>query len=209
MGRLALCGALVVILFCGGCARTGQSDTEPAEKAQANGWGAEPYEPCQLVAEGEVTVYDRPGTSSSVCGTTSPDFRVRVEGRTADGWLGFEPGVAQAANAGVFRLRWVEGSGAVRLEGGCGRVPERVGLPAGTCFTIPWDEVQVRAGPDMSSEVLATLLRGDYAAVVGESHSWAEVDLSVGSMGLDITGWVPADSLNLNGSCADLPILEP
>lgn len=203
VGRAALSGALAVILLCGGCAPAGQS------QGDAGGQGAGPAESCLLVAEGEVIVYNRPDPSAAIFGVVQAGFRARVEGRTPDGWWGFEPGVAQAANVGVFRLRWVEGSRAVRVEGWCGEVPGVAGPPAAVCFTMPMDEVQVHAEPDLSSEVVATLLHGDYAAVSGMSDDWAEVDLSLGSRGMDITGWVPASTLNMNGPCDDLPVLEP
>ena len=84
-------------------------------------------------------------------------FHVITEGRTADGWLGFDPGVAQAANVGIFRLRW-----------------------------------------------------SDYAAVTGKTkEDWARVDLSVGNVGPDLAGWVQEVTLNLNGPCDDLPMVEP
>jgi len=203
VGRAALSGALAVILLCGGCAPAGQS------QGYAGGQGAGPAEPCELVAEGEVIVYTRPDSSAAVFGVMETGFRAIVEGKTSDGWWGFEPGVAQAANVGVFRLRWVEETSAVRLEGPCGGVPDLIGLPAAVCFTMPMDEVQVHAEPDLSSEVVATLLFGDYAAVLGMSDDWAEVDLSLGSTGMDITGWVPASTLNMNGPCDDLPVLAP
>ena len=203
MGRAALSGALAVILLCGGCAPAGQS------QGDAGGQGAGPAEPCELIAEREVTVYTRPDSSAAVFGLMQPGFRARVEGRTPDGWWGFEPGVAQAANVGVFRLRWLEGSSAVRVEGWCGEVPGVAGPPAAVCFTMPMDEVQGHAEPDLSSEVVATLLFGDYAAVLGMSDDWAEVGLSLGSTGMDITGWVPASTLNMNGPCDDLPVPAP
>ena len=203
MVRLALLGLLSVLLLCGGCAPSGQVDGDPS------GQGAGSAEPCELTAEGEVIVYTRPDSSAAVFGVMEIGFRARVEGRTPDGWWGFEPGVAQAANVGVFRLRWVEETSAVRLGGPCGGVPDLIGPPAGVCFTMPMDEIQVHAEPDLSSEVVATLLFGDYAAVFGRSDDWAEVDLSLGSTGMDITGWVPASSLNMNGPCDDLPVLEP
>ena len=201
--RLALVGLLSMLLLCGGCALRGQPDEG------STGKGGGPAQLCELIAEREVTVYNRPDPSAAVFGVVQAGFRARVEGRTPDGWSGFEPGVAQAANVGVFRLRWVEGSSAVRLEGPCGGVPDLIGPPAAVCFTMPMDEVQVHAEPDLSSEVVATLLFGDYAAVSGMSDDWAEVDLVLGNTGAATTGWVPAATLNLNGPCDDLPVLEP
>ena len=201
--RLALLDALVVLLLCGGCGASGQGGGDPG------GQGGGSAGSCELIAEGEVTAHTRPDSRAPVFGVMEPGFRWMVEGRTSDGWWGFEPGVAQAANVGVFRLRWVEEDGAFRLEGECGGVPELIGPPAGVCFTMPMGEVQVHAEADPSSEVVATLSIGDYAAVLGKSGDWAKVDLSLGNTGVGATGWVPAAVLNMNGPCDDLPVLVP
>lgn len=166
--------------------------------------------PCEIVAEEEVIVYQRPSLNADIFGTMDPGLRVLAEGRTADGWLGFEPGVAQAANVGIFRLRWVDGSSGVHLEGECDGVPELVGPPVGVCFTMPMEEVHVYAEPDLSSEVLATMTYGDYAAILGKTpDGWVKVDLSLGNIGLDVAGWIEEITLNLNGPCDDLPTVEP
>ncbi len=167
-------------------------------------------QPCEIVAEGEVTAYARPSSAAMVFGTMYPGLRVRVEGRTAEGWLGFEPGVAQAANIGIFRLRWVHESSAIRVEGACDELPELVGPPPGLCFTMPMEEVPVYTEPNTSSEVLATLTLGDYAAVLGTTRdAWARVDLGVGNTGSHVSGWVQEATLNLNGPCDRLPRVEP
>ena len=169
-----------------------------------------PTGPCEIVAESEAIAYTRPSPNALVFGSMSPGFRVLAEGRTADGWLGFEPGVAQAANVGVFRLRWVEESSDVWLEGACGDLPELAGPPAGVCFTMPMNEVDVYAEPKVSSQVVITMMMGDYAAVIGSTaDEWARVDLSVGNTGLEVSGWVQGSTLNLNGPCENLPTVEP
>jgi hypothetical protein len=165
--------------------------------------------PCELIAVDEVTVYERAHVTAAVFGTMATGFRVEPEARTADGWWGFDPGVAQAANVGVFRLRWVQESALVRLEGSCGEVPEVVAPPPGICFTMPMEDVLVLASPDPSAEVKATIGLGDYAAVVGRGDSWAMLDLSVGNTAQDVVGWIPAATLNMNGPCDSLPAVEP
>jgi len=72
------------------------------------------------------------------------------------------------------------------------------------------EEVHVCAEPDLSSEALATMTYGDYAAVIGrDGEGWAKVDLSLGNIGLDVAGWIEEITLNLNGPCDDLPRVEP
>ncbi|MFB0533404.1 MAG: SH3 domain-containing protein [Anaerolineae bacterium] len=75
---------------------------------------------------------------------------------------------------------------------------------------MPMDEVHVYAEPDLSSEVIATMMPGDYAAVTGKTtDDWARVDLGVGNTGLDLSGWIQGGTLNLNGPCENLPTVEP
>ena len=44
---------------------------------------------------------------SDIFGTISVGDTHEALARTADGWVGFDPGVAQAANVGLARHRWV------------------------------------------------------------------------------------------------------
>ena len=179
---------------------------------------------CEAVTEQEIWVYARPpvtdllSSTVEIFGKMPAGTRVTVEGRTANGWLGFEPGVAQAANVGVFRLRWLDSRDPVRLEGDCSAVPEVVGPVPGICYTMPMEETRVYASANTASTVLATMNWGDYAAVLGQTPDydgdgrpdWAKIDLSVGSVGLDHQGWVEASTLNLNGDvCPYLPEVAP
>lgn len=166
-------------------------------------------EPCEIVALEDVTVYVRPDSEAPVFGKMEQDMRLVAEARTGDGWIGFEPGIAQAPNVGVFRLRWVPPEADVRLEGGCDDLPEVVGPPAGVCFTMPMDETEVYAEPDTGATVIATLVPGDYAAILAIGEMWAQVDLSVGNLDLESEGWVDALTLNLNGPCEALPTPSP
>jgi hypothetical protein len=183
--------------------------TIPSEEATEGSATLAP-EPCSIVALGDVTVYSRSSSNAAVFGSMASGFYVTPEGRTADGWLGFDPGVAQAANVGIFRLRWIEESSDIELEGACDGLPELEGSPAGVCFTMPMEGVHVYTEADVSSEVIATMRWGYYAAVTGKTKGdWARVDLSVGNVGLDLAGWVQGVTLNLNGPCDDLPTVEP
>jgi putative hemolysin len=166
---------------------------------------------CMLMTTSEVVVYQRPSLYADVWSTLPTGDQYVVSGRTADGWLGFDPGVAQAANVGVFRLRWVEESAAITLEGKCDDLPLVVGPPAGVCFTMPMMGTTVYAEADSSSAVIVTMQPpNDFAAVIGKTAdaSWVKLDLSVGSMGLYQTGWIEGGLVNFNGPCENLPIIE-
>ncbi|HLC05500.1 MAG TPA: hypothetical protein VJK02_20880 [Anaerolineales bacterium] len=66
-----------------------------------------PAGPCMFTANTAVTAYRLPDDSSDVFGTISAGETHEALARTADGWVGFDPGVAQAANVGLARHRWI------------------------------------------------------------------------------------------------------
>jgi hypothetical protein len=67
-----------------------------------------PASPCMLTANMPVTAYRLPASTSDVFGTMPAGEIYAVLARTADGWLGFDPGVAQAGNIGLAHHRWVQ-----------------------------------------------------------------------------------------------------
>ncbi|MGC9468630.1 MAG: hypothetical protein ACP5HS_08560 [Anaerolineae bacterium] len=165
--------------------------------------------PCMIVAESDVTVYTRASFDAMVFGTMEAGMTLQA-GATAEGeWIGFEPAVAQAANIGVFRYRWVHESADLHLEGDCEDLPQLESPEAGVCYTMPMEDVSVYAAPMIDATVVATMTVGDYAAVVARGEDFAEVDLGRGNTGLDVEGWIPEPTLNLNGPCDDLPTPMP
>lgn len=167
--------------------------------------------PCQIVAAGDAVIaYTRPSLQADSFGQVAgAGFPIPVQAQTADGWLGFDPGVAQAANTGVFRNRWVLAD-QVQVEGACDAVPVVVGPPPGVCFTMPMDVTPVYTNPDKTSTVIISLAVDQYAAVLGRTNDgWAKVDLSQGNSGNPQIGWVAQDTLNFNGPCDALPVLTP
>ncbi len=156
-----------------------------------------------------MAVYERPSIAAGLFGTLSPGDRMPVAAHTADGWFGFDPGVAQAANVGVFRNRWVEWGAAFHLEGACGGLPLVVGPPPGICFLMASTDTPVYASADTSSAVIATIHLGDYARAIGRATGWFKVDLSVGSVGIAQQGWITEALANLNGPCDALARANP
>lgn len=190
----------------------GQS-TAPALTPTSSGAYAWPAEggTCTLLTTEATTLYDRPSADAQVFSEVDADFTAVVTARTSDGWVGFDPGVAQAANAGVFRLRWAHFD-TVSLTGDCVSVAEAGWLPdAQACYTMPMDSTTVYSGANTSATVLATLESEDFAAVIGYTdNGWAQVDLGDGNTGLSGLGWVEQDTLNLNGgTCDELPTVSP
>jgi uncharacterized protein YgiM (DUF1202 family) len=165
--------------------------------------------PCTLSVTGDVPVYLRPSTESDVFGTLSAGMSVEALARTADGWIGFEPGVAQAANTGIFRLRWVQEGGNVSLTGSCADLPIVEGPPVGICFDMPMGDTPVYEEPNPASNLLTTLTPPQYTAVIGRNPAnWYRVDLAIGNTSSNRAGWVEATTINLNGPCNALPVIN-
>jgi hypothetical protein len=166
---------------------------------------------CMLAASTSQIVYDRPSIDANVFGETGDGFSAQVQIRTVDGWVGFDPGVAQAANIGIFRYRWLHFD-QVALSGGCVAVAETTWVPEPTaCYDMPMESVNVYTETDSSSDILATLEIEDFAAVLGFTGTgWAQIDLGNGNTGLSGIGWVEDFTLNLNGTlCDELPTVSP
>lgn len=64
-------------------------------------------ESCMFTANEDVTAYRLPENTSDVFGVIAPGESFEVLARTADGWVGFDPGIAQAGNIGLAHHRWV------------------------------------------------------------------------------------------------------
>lgn len=171
-----------------------------------------PVAECMITAAGEgVIAYTRPSTESQEFASMgNADLPTAVGARTADGWLGFDPHKAQAANIGIFRLRWVQAS-QVTTTGDCEAVDVVIGPLPTTCYDMPMESVPVYALPDVTSTLIATLVVEQYAAVLGPNAAgdWVKLDLNVGNSGINAQGWVDANTTNVNGPCDGLPVQTP
>ncbi|MEX2162167.1 MAG: SH3 domain-containing protein [Anaerolineales bacterium] len=166
---------------------------------------------CTLTTDDVTVLYDRPSTEAQVFSEVESGFTAVVTGRTFDGWVGFDPGIAQAANSGVFRLRWVHFD-EVSLSGSCLDAPQLSWVPEpDLCYVMPQESVSVYSGANTTSNVIATLNVEDFAAVSGlTNNGWAQVDLGAGNTGLSGIGWMQEADLNVNGgTCDELPTVSP
>lgn len=204
---LALLG-LLALAACAAPAAPEAAATQAADTSLVwpQGEGA-----CSLLAEQASQLYTRPSQQAQPFAELEPGFSAQVLARSADGWVGFDPGVAQAANQGIFRLRWVQAS-AVQLSGDCLGLPTESWLPQPqTCYTMPMEPVNVYAQANPGAEHSIALEVGQFAAVLGHTaNGWAQIDLADGNSGRSGLGWVQDSTLNLNGpGCGDLPSVQP
>jgi len=61
---------------------------------------------CPFTALAEIDVYEKPTLDAVLFGTLAEGEQRTARARTPDGWLGFDPGIAQADASGLDRLRW-------------------------------------------------------------------------------------------------------
>jgi len=61
---------------------------------------------CWVTNQDSLTAYRESSATAEVFGTAEAGMSAMALARTKDGWLGFDPGVAQAGNQGRARLRW-------------------------------------------------------------------------------------------------------
>jgi hypothetical protein len=162
---------------------------------------------CTATASGDVTAYERPSFQAAIFSSTVPSPQ-EITSRTTDGWLGFDPGKAQAANIGVFRQRWIPPDAAVTLTGNCTAVPVEAWVPAaGVCYEMVMDKAEVHASADPASAVNGTLKVGDFAAIVGRTASgWLSISGDqANSPG--VNGFMADSDANFNGPCDSIPIV--
>lgn len=166
---------------------------------------------CQPTATAAFDIYARPSLMADVFGTLTPDFPpVSITGRTPDGWLGFDPGVAQAANIGVFRLRWIPPGSPVTLAGDCASVPIEVWVPApGVCYQMSMGPVEVHTSADPASAVSHTLDVAEFVAVTGRTPTgWLFVNGDDGNVP-GVVGFIAEMEMNANGPCDSIPDVAP
>ena len=166
---------------------------------------------CTPTAAIAFDVYTRPSLLADVFGSLTPDFPpVTLSGRTADGWLGFDPGVAQAANIGVFRLRWIPPAAPMTLSGDCASVPVEPWVPApGVCYQMSMGPVEVHASADPASSVSHTLDVGEFVAVTGRTPTgWLFVNGDDGNVP-GVIGFIAEMEMNASGPCDSIPEIAP
>lgn len=164
--------------------------------------------PCEATSSADVTIYTRPSLLADIFSTITLTTPVEITSRSADGWLGFDPGVAQAANIGVFRLRWIPPGASVSLTGNCAGVPIESWVPTpGVCYQMSMGPVEVHASADPASAVSHTLMVGEFVAVTGRTATgWLFVNGNDGNVP-GVIGFIPELEMNANGPCDSIPVV--
>jgi hypothetical protein len=67
-----------------------------------------PATACEFTANSPLSAFRLPDGTSDFFGTIPTGETHEALARTADGWIGFDPGIAQAGNIGLAHHRWVQ-----------------------------------------------------------------------------------------------------
>ncbi len=154
---------------------------------------------CMLVAQDSVALYTRPSVAAPRFGTLAPGDSVRASGR-APGFVGIDPGTAQAANVGPFRLRYAASDGPFALRGDCASLPAQPRLDPVACYQMAQGEVRLHARPDTATAAVATLPAQGFAAATARTPTgWLRVRLGASGP----PGWVAPADVNVSGAACE------
>jgi hypothetical protein len=157
---------------------------------------------CEMTAVNPVTVYMRASAAADPFGTLGASQAIQATVKTADGFFGFDPGVAQAGNSGLFRMRWVLKTHDVTTSPGCASLPTATSPIAGICYAMIMTDTSIYSSPDAGSSVLVTLHLNDYAMVTASAPGWYTLDLNVGTVNIENLGYLQDSNLGgFNGPC--------
>jgi hypothetical protein len=153
---------------------------------------------CTAVVKDSTVAYMRPDTLSMVFAHLSPGDSVQAIAWSESGWLGFEPGVAQAANTGSFRYRWIPPSARLGILGDPDELPTVWVPETGTAYAMVNWVTPVYLEPDTLSAVLDSLRVEDAAAILNRQGDWLLVDPSLGPSGRGASGWVNLRDISIS-----------
>lgn len=176
-------------------------------RASSGAATAETGSSCLLTVSDSLEVYSRPDPAASIWGWVIPGDTVTVWVKTAEGWLGFDPGTAQAGNSGSFRYRWVDPDASFSLIGNTGSVEEVWGPSAGITYAMTFDPVPVHVEPDTVSMTADSLPGGSAASIVSRRDGWFLVDTSDGPSPGTLSGWILAGEVGISGDLDSIPDL--
>jgi len=163
---------------------------------------------CMLICMDSVDVFSRPDSAAPLMIRLGPRNKVIISGKTVDGWLGFDPGVAQAANTGSFRLRWIPGDGKFVIDGELSDVPLVWGPPPGITFAMIYEVSTLYSEPDSLSAIVDTMPPLSAAGILSRTDEWYLLDLAIGPLGQDIEGWIESADVSVSGDLDTIPFFK-
>jgi hypothetical protein len=171
------------------------------------------------------TIHAQPSTSSSITGQLTYGSFVNTIGRTLDGvWYAIDPGISQASNVGIYRLRWVRADSRINLSGvRCGllKTIDLTAPPAfKTCVATPAPgvvSIPVYNQSGYDAGTWGTLVSGQSLPIAGKTPinwfgsagGWYAVIVNPGivpDVGRYALRWIAIDpNVQQTGDCTDLP----
>ena len=176
-------------------------------RASSGSAAAETGSNCHLTFSDSLEVYSRPDPVASIWGWILPGDTVTVTARTAEGWLGFDPGSAQAGNSGSFRFRWIAPGTSLSMIGDPGSVEEVWGPSAGITYAMTFYPVPVYVEPDNLSLIADSLPGGSAASIVSRKNGWLLLDTSDGPSPATQSGWILVEDVGISGALDSIPEL--
>lgn len=181
------------------------ANRHPSDGPVANGELPPPPPPmCLTAITGTTTAYNRPSKDASKFGEITPVQIVQVAGKTEDGWIGFEPGSAQAPNVGLLRLRWLPPETPNDLSPDCGEVPMLPTLAPSGCYVMTHGTATVYKTTSTSSDAIETFsedFREATAKKEVNGSPFYQVEALTAAASSTESGWVSGSEVDLNGDC--------
>lgn len=147
-------------------------------------------------AQRDITAFERPDQEADIFGVILKGETVELLVRTSEGWLGFDPGTAQAGNTGSFRFRWIMPDSSIQetdsLEIAWGPEP-------GITYVMTYEDTPVYSFPDTASAIIASISGNSAAAVEDTLSGWIFADLKQSPFPRSILGWIRCEGVSLNG----------
>lgn len=163
---------------------------------------------CLLISLDSIDVFQRPDSCATVWSMLAAFETVVLSGRTDDGWLGFDPGVAQAANIGSFRLRWISEGENFVIEGELDSVSVVWGPGAGITYAMIYQDSPMFVEPDSLSVIIDSIPSGSAAGIILRTEDWYLLDLNESPLDDSIQGWIQSLSVSVSGNPNTIPLLE-
>ncbi len=151
-----------------------------------------------LVADDSLVVRARPDAADGRWGVLAPGDCVEIEVATLEGWLGFDPGVAQAGNSGSFRYRWLEPGQPYTVTGDTSTLEVVWGPRAGISYAMTFEPVSIHSQPNQLSAVLGTLPGASAAAIVSQDGDWLQIDPTKGPSPDSPAGWASLTEVSIS-----------